>query len=234
MNISVFLPLRAGSTRSIRKNTRPFLSTGESLFQIKMKELLKLVDNCSIVEIIISTNDDEVIEQALPFCSKKIKIIRRPNELCQSSTKVVDLINYVPTIISGNHIFWIHVTSPFLNYEDYKKALDFYSKSVVETSEFDSLMSVNKIQQFIWDDSMKKVINANRDINPWPNTQNLEPLYEINHGFYISSKENYLELNDRIGVSPALFICEGIKKIDIDWEEDFKLAQQLTKKVYND
>lgn len=233
MNISIFFPLRAGSTRAVKKNTRPFLLSGKSLFQLKIKQLIILVEDGLASEIVISTNDKEVIEQAQPYISSTVKLVERPSNLCRTDTKVVDLINYVPRVVSGEHIFWVHATSPFVMYEDYKEAILKYHNCIAEDN-YDSLMSVNKIQQFIWDDIKKKVINVDRDKNPWPNTQDLESLYEINHAFYISKKENYLNLEDRIGVNPALFVCEGYKKIDIDWEEDFKLAQALSTQVYNE
>lgn len=229
MKISIFLPLRAGSTRVIRKNTRPFSLNGESLFQLKMNELVNLVKEDDIHEIIISTNDDEVIRQSEPYIKDNIKLIRRPDDLCKSTTKVQDLINYVPSVVEGDHVFWIHVTSPFVNLIDYKEALSRYKKLILSKSDFDSIMSVNKLQQFIWDDKSKGIINIDRKENPWPNTQDLAPLYEINHAFYISKKENYFLLEDRIGKNPDLFICEGIKKIDIDWEDDFMIAEAIVK-----
>lgn len=234
MNISIFFPLRAGSTRAKKKNTRPFTIAGESLFQLKVKQLLKLLKNGFVSEIIISTNDDEVMEQAKPYIDSRVKLIKRPSELCESTTKVVELIKYVPKVVSGEHVFWIHATSPFVIYDDYKKAIIRYKESINKDNGYDSIMSVNKLQQFIWDDTSKKVINVDRSKNPWPNTQDLDPLYEINHAFYISKKENYLKLEDRIGKNPELFICEGYKKIDIDWEDDFKLAQVMALQVYNE
>ena len=88
-------------------------------------------------------------------------------------------------------------------------------------------MSVNKIQQFIWDDSQRVIINNKNKANKWPNTQDLEPLYEINHAFYINSRKNYINMKDRIGLKPSIYICDGIKSIDIDWPNDFKMAQEL-------
>jgi N-acylneuraminate cytidylyltransferase len=88
-------------------------------------------------------------------------------------------------------------------------------------------MSVNRIQQFIWSDKEKCVINTDRTVNPWPNTQDLDPLYEINHAFYINSRHNYLTHGDRIGRAPALYVCEGLRKIDIDWQDDFEIARSL-------
>ena len=91
----------------------------------------------------------------------------------------------------------------------------------------DSIMSVNKLQQFIWDQKKKIVINVDRSVNPWPNTQDLEPLFEVNHAFYINSRKNYISKKDRIGSRPLLYLCEGVAKIDIDWPDDFKMAQAL-------
>lgn len=223
--ISIVLPLRAGSSRVLEKNTRPFDSNGKSLFQHKLEQIVKLKGE--VFEIIISTNDQKVISQ-IPdnYLDGKLKLVERPDDLCESTTKVQDLINHIEFITNGEAIFWIHATSPFIDASDYIAALRLYQKVTMEGSN-DSVMSVNKIQQFIWDERKKEVINTNRLVNPWPNTQDLEPLYEVNHAFYINSRKNYREHKDRIGKNPALFVCEGLKKIDIDWQEDFITAQHL-------
>ena len=113
-----------------------------------------------------------------------------------------------------------------MDHRDYLSAINKYKTCVKEKSG-DSLMSVNKIQQFIWDDFQKKIINNKNKNNKWPNTQDLEPLYEINHAFYINSRKNYINMKDRIGLKPSIYICDGIKSIDIDWPSDFQIAQAL-------
>jgi len=224
-NISIFLPVRAGSKRVLNKNTRPFHPNGQNLFEYKLSQIEKIKDEVS--EIVISTNDQEIINQ-IPerLKSSNIRLVIRSDELCSATTKVQDLINHAADVTTGDVIFWLHVTSPFLDEKDYRAAIKQY-ENVVNNQTADSLISVNKIQQFIWNEKEKRVINVDRNVNPWPNTQDLEPLYEINHAFYINSRKNYNELNDRIGKSPALYVCEGLKKIDIDWHDDFIIAQQL-------
>lgn len=224
-SVSVFFPLRAGSTRSVGKNIRPFRPDGRSLFQHKMEQLVPLAPQ--VAEIVVSTNDPEVIEQCAEFSGlANLRLDRRPDHLCAATTKVQDLIDYVPEVVAGGHVLWLHATSPFVDAGDYREALARYQAEVLD-GPHDSLMSVNRLQQFIWDDARKAIINCDRAVNPWPNTQDLEPLYEINHAFYISSRANYLTLRDRIGVNPALYPCEGLKRIDIDWEEDFQIARHL-------
>ena len=48
---------------------------------------------------------------------------------------------------------------------------------------------------------------------------------------FINSIDNYLEFKDRIGVNPYLMNIEGYKSFDIDWPEDFKIAEKI--KVMN-
>ncbi len=225
-NISVILPMRAGSHRVIKKNSRPFHPNGQSIFQYKLAQIIKLKDE--VAEIVISTNDQDIIDQ-IPqdlLENQSIRLVIRPDKLCGSTTKVQDLIYHVEEITMADSILWLHATSPFIDESDYRAAIAQY-EDVIKNQTADSVISVNKIQQFIWNEQEKRVINTDRNINPWPNTQDLDPLYEINHAFYINSRENYKKMKDRIGKSPALYVCKSLKKIDIDWQDDFIMAQQL-------
>lgn len=225
MSLSVFLPLRKGSQRVIEKNVRPFTFDNKSLFQLKLEQILGIKE---IKEIVISTDDDEVIEQiSKSFTSNKIVIDKRPKSLCLSTTLVKDLINYVPSVTKGKHILWVHATSPFVEADDYNDAIIDYYKAL--NKGYDSIMSVTEHKQFLWSDIKKKIINTDDTVNKWPNTQDLEPLYEINHAFYINSRENYIKNNDRIGENPYLYILDGEKTMDIDWEKDFIFAQKIYK-----
>ena len=224
--VSIFFPLRFGSKRVLNKNTRPFLPNGQSLFELKLEQLLKLAN--SVEEIVISTNDETILQQFNNYpCPENVSCVVRPEFLCLSTTKVSDLIEYVPTVIKGNVVLWVHATSPFVDDQDYLKAIERYlaleSKGIC-----DSLMSVNIVKQFLWSEKSKCLINPGVKNGEWPNTQDLEPLYEINHAFYINSVSNYKKYNNRIGLRPGLFECEGLKRIDVDHNSDFVLAQTLS------
>ncbi|MCR4798920.1 MAG: acylneuraminate cytidylyltransferase family protein [Bacteroidales bacterium] len=225
---SFFLPTRKGSERVKNKNTRTFADIEGGILRLKLLQLIK-VDRIS--SIIVSTNDEETIEVANSIKSDKIHIVIRPEELCLSSTVIEDFINYIPTIVDADHIFWVHATAPMVDECILNHALDVYEQKVLKEEQFDSLLSVNKIQQFLWSEKDNKCINHDRTIVKWPRTQDLEPLYEINHAFYINSRENYLRFHDRIGEKPFLFELDKIHAFDIDWEDDFKLAEIIYKTV---
>jgi len=224
MKLSIVLPIRKGSQRVKNKNIRPFSKDGKSLTELKITELLKLK---SVDEIVVTSNYSEAIEQvkAVAKNDPRVKIDIRPEHLCSSSTIVRELIEYMPTITKGEHILWLHVTSPFVKAQDYEDAINRYFEALKEG--YDSIMSVTEIRNFLWSDQSKKIINIEESDNPWVQTQDLEPLYEINHAFYINSRENYLSMSDRIGKNPYLYKLKGSKVIDIDWEDDFELARKI-------
>lgn len=219
-----FLPTRKGSERVKDKNTIPFAGVEGGILKIKLEQLLRVQE---IDEIILSTNDEKSIEIAERFQNKKIKIIERPEYLCLSSTVIEDFINYIPTIINGDHVFWVHTTAPFVTEAHYKEAMAIYKESILRKKAFDSLLSVTKIQQFLWDKDKNECINHDRTIIKWPRTQDLKPIYEINHAFYLNSIKNYLKYNDRIGKHPYLYELGKIDSFDIDWEEDFIIAEEI-------
>lgn len=228
-NYAFFLPTRKGSERVQNKNTRTFAGIEGGLLRLKLNQLLEIE---RVKNIVVSTNDPETIEIAKSFGNDRIQVIERPESLCLSSTVIEDFINYIPTVVNANHIFWVHATAPFADRDVLERALDTYEDKVIGAKENDSLLSVTKVQQFLWSAKENKCVNHDRSIVKWPRTQDLEPLYEINHAFYINSRENYLKYHDRIGMKPYLYELDKIHSFDIDWEDDFQLAEIIYKSLY--
>jgi CMP-N-acetylneuraminic acid synthetase len=221
--VNIFLPLRAGSERIPKKNTKSFAGIDGGLCSIKLKQLLKskLVKN-----VIVSTNDPEVVEISNAFNSKKIKVVLRPEELASPSTSTDDLIKYVPEIMPEGHILWTHVTSPFIGPDIYDKIIKTYFENI---DHYDSIMTVTKLQKFIW--NTYKPINYDRSVEKWPRTQTIEPLWEVNSGAFIASKEIYKKCMDRIGLKPYLFHLSEEISFDIDWLPDFNIAEAIYKSM---
>jgi CMP-N-acetylneuraminic acid synthetase len=223
-SFSFVLPLRGGSKRVLQKNTRTFAEIEGGLAAIKIAQLIK----CKGVEkIYITTDDEETMRIAAQFNDERIIIDKRPDYLCSSETKIEDLILYIGNLCNSEHIYWVHATAPFVGSKTYEKALAQYEDAL--ENGFDSLMSVTKIQQFIWHPELKKVINNSSKTTRWPQTQDLAPLYEINHAFYINSRQNYFKQGDRIGQNPSLFPLGKLECLDIDWPEDFEMGEYLYK-----
>lgn len=222
--VSFFLPTRKGSERVINKNTRPFAGIEGGLVENKVKQLLatKLID-----EIIFSSNDEACIAVAEKYKDSRLKIIERPTELCLSSTNLQDLICYVPTVTDADHILWGHVTTPLCGAEQYDAGIKLYFQKKEEG--YDSLVGVTELKNFLLNRD-GKLINNTTDI-PWPRTQDLEALYEINHTMFLAKREVYTKQKNRLGRKVVLHVMDEICSKDIDWEEDFMIAEMMYKAI---
>ncbi len=224
--ISFFLPTRKGSQRVKNKNTRNFAGIAGGLMENKLRQL---VETKKIGEIIVSTNDEECMEIASKYLyDGRVKIICRPDELCLDSTNLQDLICYVPTITNADHILWGHVTTPIADAIEYDRAVELYLSKLSE--DYDSLVGVKELRNFLLD-KKGRLINNNTSI-PWPRTQDLEPLYEINHTMFLAQRDVYLKYKNRLGMKPLLHIMDEMHSFDIDWEDDFAIAEAIFKNLY--
>jgi CMP-N-acetylneuraminic acid synthetase len=221
-SIIAFLPCRRGSQRVVNKNTRKFAEIEGGLIQIKMEQLLSCPE---IDRIVVSTDDLKVMDIAdnsAKAYDKEVSILERPAHLASSDTSTDELIAYIPEIINEGIVLWTHVTSPFVTAQIYSKAISAYWDNI---NNFDSLMSVTKLQSFIWD--KKGAVNYDYNKEKWPRTQTLPVWYEVNSALFMADISVYIENKDRIGKKPFLFELEGIEGFDIDWEQDFWVAEKM-------
>lgn len=218
--ISAFLPCRKGSERVPRKNVKAFGRFTNGLIEIKLKQLLGCPE---IDQIVLSTDDDEIIEYAKMLREPRLKIHRRESRLASSETSTDDLVQHARDLIGRGHILWTHVTSPFVNEGEYSKVINEYRRRIAVG--YDSLMTVTPLHGFLWNDAGP--INYDRATEKWPRTQTLEPIYEINSAVFLASVNVYDAARDRIGSAPFLYSLDRVTAWDIDWPDDFTIAEQL-------
>lgn len=220
MSVSCFLPCRKGSERVPRKNIKKFSDFDFGLIEVKLNQLkyCELID-----EIVLSTNDEEIIDFASAFDCAKLKIHKREDSLSSSATSTDELVALAEGITSKDHILWTHVTSPFYGAESYSKAIRAYFKALEDG--YDSLMSVKAIHGFLWDE--RKPLNYDRNVEKWPRTQTLNTIYEVDSAVFLLSRSGYQQCNDRIGVNPLLHVTSQLEGFDIDWPDDFALAEAM-------
>ena len=220
MHINVFLPCRKGSERVPKKNIKPFSGFNNGLVEVKLKQLLQAK---SIDQIVLSSNDDEVLDYAYSLKESRICLHHRVDGLSLSSTSTDELVAHALELIGEGDILWTHVTSPFLSAALYEEIIAKY-KRVLEKG-YDSLMTVNSIHGFLW--NHQEPLNYDRGVEKWPRTQTLDPIFEVNSAVFLANAEIYKKFSDRIGRQPYLYELDKIQSMDIDWEEDFKIAQGM-------
>ena len=221
--ITCFLPCRAGSQRVVRKNIKPFASYEHGLIEIKLRQLLVAEE---IDEVVLTTNDDDILAYAESLDESRLRLHRRVEELSSSATSTDQLAAHALELIPEGHILWTHVTSPFITAKHYDEVIRAYWKQ--RELGYDSLMTTTAIHEFLWQD--EQPMNYDRKVEKWPRTQTLKPVHEVNSGAFLTSAEIYSELDDRIGRRPYLYGMDKFTSFDIDWPEDFVIAECLVEK----
>jgi len=222
--VTAFLPCRSGSQRVKKKNTRRFSNIENGLIYLKLKQLIK---SRSIDKIILSTNDEQVkniAQMLLNDSGGKVVIDDRPDIYATSTASTDDLIQYASQLFKEEVVLWTHVTSPFIGSQLYDRIISKYFEEI-NTGYYDSLMTVTKIESFIWNDHAP--INYDRNKEKWPRTQTLLPVYEVNSGVFLAHSEIYNNYSDRIGERPYYFELQHPQSIDIDTEEQYQMAERI-------
>ncbi len=227
---ALFLPCRAGSERVRDKNTRPFADHPQGLLGIKLDQLER---TRGFDAIVVDSNDPRVLEIAARRATTwsgpaTLEVRERPDELGRSTTTTDSLIRYALTTIDCEHLAWTHVTSPLMTPELYAAALAAFRTR--DPAVHDSLLTVTPIRSFVWQDddgrSPRPVNYATQPLR-WPRTQDLRPLFEVNSALFVVPRAIGQERGDRIGRCPRLHALDPLHALDIDWEDDFHLAEAV-------
>jgi len=218
-----FLPCRAGSQRVLKKNIKPFAGFEFGLIHIKLKQLLasKFLD-----EIVLTTDDEDILAYAQSLNEPRIRLHKRVASLASSFTSTDQLVAHALELIPNGHILWTHVTSPFITEKHYNQIICVYLDQL--DAGFDSLMTTTAIHGFLW--QHEQPINYDRKIEKWPRTQTIEPVHEVNSGVFLAPTSVYRTLDDRIGHRPYLYNLDKFTSYDIDWPEDFMIAECMAEK----
>ncbi|UII23874.1 acylneuraminate cytidylyltransferase family protein [Fulvivirga ligni] len=203
---------------------RPFAGFQSGILELKLRQLLK---SSKIDEVLLSTNDMQALALAneLDPNQEKIKTVKRPNELCLDTTSLTDLIKYVPTVVKHDVILWGHATTPLAGAKIYDQAVLKYVEAL--RNGFDSLISGCAFKNFLFDRDTNKLITEQQFGLKWPRTQDLPDLFEVNHVIFMAHRNIYLKQQDRVGGNPYFYEMDKLTSTDIDWEEDFKIAEAL-------
>ena len=81
----------------------------------------------------------------------------------------------------------------------------------------------------VLENKQKKLVPINFDPKVITKTQNLNPIIQSNGAFFIFKKKTFMKYNNRIGKKPYYYEINFPESIEIDTNEDLKLARQICK-----
>jgi CMP-N-acetylneuraminic acid synthetase len=205
--------MKGHSERIPDKNMKLF--RGKPLYHSIMNELIK---SRYLGKIFVDTDSARISEDLCKFFPDAV-IIERPLHLCGDDVSMNKIIGHDLSLIDDNYFLQTHSTNPLLRIETIDKAIDFFFSN---TSSFDSVFGVNKIQSRLYRADGKPI---NHDPEELIKTQDLPPVYEENSNLYIFSRNSFAEAgNKRIGNKPYMFEIPRLESLDIDIRADFDMA----------
>ena len=205
--------MKSHSERLPNKNIKDFC--GKPLFYWIINTLSTLPH---IRKIVVNT-DSKRIATLVRLYFPDVLIHSRPKYLRGDSIVANDLIEYELTQIYDDvHFLQTHVTNPLITTNTIYNAIEFYYRNL---RKYDSLFTVTKHQGRFYDIDGKPINHKPDNIEQ---TQNMKSVYEDNSCLYLFSRQSFAR-NGRVGLKPKMYEINKIEAIDIDTEEDFKIAE---------
>ena len=220
--IVALFPMKAVSERVVGKNFRNF--NGKPLFRWVLDTLLSID---VIDQIVINTDARDILAQNGLIDSDKILIRDRRPEIQGHHVSMNRVIEDDVNNIDSDIYLMTHTTNPLLSVKTIMEALSAY-KTGVSNGNYDSLFTVDMIQTRFYRGDGSPV---NHDADNLIPTQDLEVWYEENSNLFIFSKKSFLKTKARIGRNPILFLSPKYESVDIDTEEDWFYAVNLSSYV---
>lgn len=214
MKVVALIPIKLNSKRVPGKNIKK-LYDGKPLMSFIQEACLcaKSVD-----EVYIYCSDDAVIPYVLPG----VNYLKRPVYLDGDDINANDFIREFMKTVDADIYVNAHTTSPFAKASTIDECVD-----KVASGQYDSAFCAESLRTFMWQDG--KPINFNPD--NFPRTQDLPLIYGETSIAYVFTKESFLKHNRRLGSKPYVKEVSRIEAIDIDYPEDFAIANAIYKEV---
>lgn len=211
MKTVAFVPIKMNNERLPGKNTK-LLSNGKPLISNILETLKKV---CSVDEIYVYCSNPAIQD----FLPEGVIFLKRSEHLDLSTTSFNEVLTSFARDVQADIYILTHATAPFIQPQTFEKAVE-----ALKFGEYDSALSVTKMQEFIWKDGKP----FNYKVESIPRTQDLEPFYVETCGMYVYTRQLILGENRRIGHKPFLVEVSKIEACDINDGDDFVIADAIS------
>ena len=210
MKVVAFVPVKLNNERAPGKNTMPF-SDGTTLITHFLRTLVQVPE---IDELYVFCSKEEI----KPYLIPSVHYLKRSERLDTKEATPQDIIDDFMAQVEADVYMVCHCTSPFVKVEHFSDCI-----RKVCSGEYDSAFTGEKIQRLMWYNGEP----LNFDASNVPRTQDLPVYYNEVSAAYVFHRTTFEILRRRIGVHP--YICEvsGLECVDIDYPEDFQIANAI-------
>ncbi len=211
MKTVAFVPIKLNNQRAPGKNTRCF-DDGTALITLFLQTLVSVK---GFDEIYVFCSQERIKDYLVPG----VKYLKRPEYLDTQEATPQDIMKEFIGMVDSDIYAVCHCTSPFVKKEHFEECIE-----AVKSGNFDSSFTAEKIQHLLWS---KENSPLNFDPQNVPRTQDLDPIYNEVSAAYVFHKSVFEKYRRRIGINPHITVVSGIECVDIDYPEDFLIANAI-------
>lgn len=211
MKIVAFVPIKLNNERFPGKNIQCF-SDGKPLLTYFLEKIIQIKH---IHEFYVFCSDEKIQHYLVP----KVKFLKRPTYLDTKEATPQNIITEFIKRVNADIYCVCHCTNPFVSIAHFNETIE----SLLQ-GDFDSSFTAHKIQRLLWKGDGSAL---NFDPQNIPRTQDLPVLYDEIPAMYAFKKEMFITLKRRIGLKPHITEVSTIESIDIDYKEDFMIADAI-------
>lgn len=217
MKTACFIPIKANSERVPGKNFR--VLNGKKLYEY----ICEHVQEADVFDdIYIDTNSEEIAAYAQ---QQKFQVIARKPELARNTANGNDLlVHHYQNYPQYDYYFQLFATAPYLQPETIKTCFD----KLITSEEYDSCFTATENHGFYW--LAENPINYRPGI--LPRSQDMLAVVEETTGLYGICRESLERYRCRIGRKPYIHMVSKFEAVDINTEEDLKVAEYVGKVIY--
>lgn len=217
MKVACFIPIKANSERVPGKNLR--MLNGKKLYQYICEHVKEA---CVFDDIYIDTNSQEITEYASLM---GFHTIERNPDLAKNSANGNDLLTcHFDMFPDYDYYFQLFATAPYMQADTIRACYEM----LISSEKYDSCFTAVENHSFYW--LAGNPINYRPGI--LPRSQDMLPVIEETTGLYGISRESLDKYHCRIGSSPYIHIVNKYEAVDINTEEDLKIAEYIGKVVF--
>lgn len=216
--IGAVIPVREGSTRIKDKVTLP-ITEELNLLEWKIEQLKEVMPH----EYIYVSTDSERLKEIAH--ERGISVHHRDPYLCKGHDATFsEVITGIVKDLPQPHIAWVTVVVPLMSPKDYREAFTSYMKQVAKEQTHDSLVAVNLLKEYFWNEDGPLNYRADKHHTI---SQELPNIYRVTNGLYMMPKKDILEREYFLGPDPVRFQVSKMAGIDIDEWEDYEFTKGM-------
>ena len=210
-NIVAFTPIKMNSSRLPWKNILEL--GGKPMLNHQIETVSKLG-----ISNYVYCSDEKI----LPFIENidDVHFIERDVALDADNILGYDIYKSFIDKIDADIYILYHTTSPLLAVKYFQEGLN-----SILSGKHDSSFTVEPVNKFVWYNGSP----INYDTKKIAKTQDLSPVYIETSGFYMFTKETFLQHKSRIGATPYMVEVDCLGAIDIDYYDEFRMAELCMK-----